>query len=175
MIKRCIMIFPKFENGYVIDNIRNKYDPLSNFVKPHITLVFPFDSNIKTQELEKHISQVLNKFKPFNMTLSGVGTNDSFKDEYLFLNVREGKEDIIKIHQKLYSGILESYYPDFLKKTSYLPHLTIGSFNNVHDFKVALEDTRNINDVFKTRVTQIDVEIIGEKGESTIEFGFKLT
>ncbi len=48
MIKRCIMIFPQFENIEVIDKIRNKYDPLANHLRPHITLVFPFDSNIKT-------------------------------------------------------------------------------------------------------------------------------
>lgn len=41
---RTIMIFPEFENIDVINDIRKKYDPLANLVLPHITLVFPFDS-----------------------------------------------------------------------------------------------------------------------------------
>ena len=41
---RTIMIFPEFDNIEVIDKIREQYDPLANFVRPHITIVFPFDS-----------------------------------------------------------------------------------------------------------------------------------
>ena len=44
--KRTIMIFPKFSNQEIIDEIRKKYDPLYNLVKPHITLVFPFKSDM---------------------------------------------------------------------------------------------------------------------------------
>lgn len=43
------MIFPKFENIKIIDEIRDKYDPLANHVRPHITLVFPFESNIRNR------------------------------------------------------------------------------------------------------------------------------
>lgn len=46
MITRTIMIFPEFENIDVINDIRNKYDPLADLVLPHITLVFPFDSEL---------------------------------------------------------------------------------------------------------------------------------
>jgi len=50
--KRCIMIFPQFNNINIIDGIREKYDPLSNNVRPHITLVFPFESNISKVDLQ---------------------------------------------------------------------------------------------------------------------------
>ena len=43
---RTIMIFPEFENMEIIDNIRKKYDPLAELVRPHITLVFPFESQM---------------------------------------------------------------------------------------------------------------------------------
>ena len=32
------MIFPEFDNMDVIDNIREKYDPLAKLVRPHITI-----------------------------------------------------------------------------------------------------------------------------------------
>lgn len=54
MIERCIMIFPEFENMSVINGIRDKYDPLAKYVRPHITLVFPFQSDISSIELKKH-------------------------------------------------------------------------------------------------------------------------
>lgn len=40
--KRDILIFPKFKNIDKIKSLRNKYDPLSNLIAPHITIVFPF-------------------------------------------------------------------------------------------------------------------------------------
>lgn len=55
MITRTIMIFPEFHNMEVINFYRNKYDPLSDLVKPHITLVFPFQSGISNDELNCRI------------------------------------------------------------------------------------------------------------------------
>jgi len=46
MNMRTIMIFPEFENIDNINDIRKKYDPLADLVLPHITLVFPFDSEL---------------------------------------------------------------------------------------------------------------------------------
>jgi hypothetical protein len=37
--KRDILIFPKFDNIDIINEVRNKYDRLANLVNPHITLV----------------------------------------------------------------------------------------------------------------------------------------
>ncbi len=36
--KRDILIFPKFDNIDIINEVRNKYDRLANLVNPHITL-----------------------------------------------------------------------------------------------------------------------------------------
>jgi hypothetical protein len=46
MDTRTIMIFPEFHNMDVIHFYRKQYDPLSALVKPHITLVFPFQSSL---------------------------------------------------------------------------------------------------------------------------------
>ena len=57
MKERTIMIFPQFDNIERIDGIRRKYDPLSNLVRPHITLVFPFKSEITTEALSDQIKK----------------------------------------------------------------------------------------------------------------------
>lgn len=60
-MQRTIMIFPQFDNIDVINSIRDKYDPLAKLVKPHITLVFPFDSEITNEQLEVALIVALKK------------------------------------------------------------------------------------------------------------------
>lgn len=55
MKERTIMIFPQFDNIEKINEIRCKYDPLSDLVRPHITLVFPFKNEITSEYLSEQI------------------------------------------------------------------------------------------------------------------------
>ena len=49
MSKRAIILFPKFcSNTDLIQDIRDRYDPLASKIAPHITLVFPFESEISS-------------------------------------------------------------------------------------------------------------------------------
>jgi 2'-5' RNA ligase len=173
MLKRCIMIFPKFENGQIIDKVRTQYDPLANHVKPHITLVFPFDSNIETTKLKEHLSSVLSQINCFEIILNGITPTNNF-GKYLFLNIQKGNDEIIELHNKLYTGILQNYFPEWLKGKVFLPHMTVGNFNNEEDFEMAINQTKNIIDSFKATVNEISVEIIDEKEDSIIEINIPL-
>jgi hypothetical protein len=46
-LKRAIVIFPKFENVYPIEQLRKQFDPLARTIEPHITVVFPFESDLQ--------------------------------------------------------------------------------------------------------------------------------
>lgn len=168
MLKRCIMIFTKFDNGNIIDKVRGKYDPLSKHVRPHITLVFPFDSEIETAELEDHIKSALSEITSFEIILNGITPTNNFR-KYLFLGIQKGSNEIIELHKRLYTGILESHYPVWLKGKTFLPHMTVGNFEDEEKFEFAIKETRNITDSFKTIVTEISVEIIDENEDSIIE------
>lgn len=174
MLKRCIMIFPEFENGQTIDNIRSKYDPLANHVGPHITLVFPFESDIKTDDLRTHISSVLSEIKPFEIILNKITPTNAF-GKYLFLNIHTGMDKIIEIHKKLYSGILEEHFPAWLEGNNFFPHMTVGSFDNDDLFEIAINETKDIQDYFISIVKKISVEIIDENEDSIIELELKLS
>ena len=167
------MIFLKFENGLIIDKVRERYDPLVNHVQPHITLVFPFDSDIETNELKEHISSVVSNTTPFEVILNGITPTNSF-GRYLFLNIQKGGNEIIGLHNRLYTGILQNYYPKWLKENVFLPHMTVGNFDNEEDFAMAINETRNIIDSFKTTVIEISVEIIDENENSIIELNMPL-
>lgn len=168
-MKRAIILFPSFYNINSIKNIREKYDPLANCIAPHITIVFPFDSDISTEDLKSHFNKVLKGIKKFNIQLKDF-TGD-FRDGYLFLNVKKGNDNIIELHDKLYSGILESF---LFKKVTYCPHLTVGRLPNQIDFDKALDELSSYDESFETVIDKIYIENIDIIEHSTIEFSFDL-
>lgn len=168
-MKRSIILFPDFENIDSIKEIRGKYDPLANFIAPHITLVFPFDNDASTDELKQHFDIVLNCNKKFEVLLSSF-TGD-FRDGYLFLNIKTGNDDIIELHDKLYSGILERF---LFRGVTYYPHLTVGKLKDEAEFYNAVNDLSSNKESFRTMIDKVYVEKIDSNEKSIIEFVFNL-
>lgn len=173
MVERCIMIFPKFSNMGVIDEIRSKYDPLAHHVRPHITLVFPFQSDINLNELKLHLENVLSGVGSFKLAMQGITPVQQFGN-YLFLEIINGKEEIIDIYKRLYTDLLEPIHPQWLKAGNYYPHMTIGKLATEEEYKSAIEDVKDINDLFHTIVEKVSVEIIDENEDSLIEMEVSL-
>ncbi|WP_238916797.1 2'-5' RNA ligase family protein [Clostridium sp. YIM B02555] len=168
-LKRAIILFPNFDNINIIKSIREKYDPLANCIEPHITIVFPFDSDISTDDLKSHFNKVLKGVKKFNVKLKDF-TGD-FRDGYLFLNVKKGNDNIIELHDKLYSGILEYF---LFRKVTYCPHLTVGRLHKESEFDKALDELRSLDESFEIIIDKIYIENIDIMEHSTIEFSFDL-
>lgn len=159
--KRDILIFPKFKNINIINNIRKQYDRLANLVAPHITVVFPFKADISNEELIKDISFLLKRYSPFEVTFKGVTLSP---DNYVLLNCIKGNEKLIELHDELYKKIM----PNHLKKyISYAPHITLGQFETLEPFN-------NFNYEFTTLVDELSIELIGENEESIIIENIKL-
>jgi len=164
MSLRTIMIFPKFQNMVIIDNIRKQYDPLANLVCPHITMVFPFEDSMSNEELAEILNKRLHTVKPFQLTLAGISKKKDEFGNYLFLNVVQGEEEINFIHQTLYAN----EFKEFDKGLPYVPHMTIGKLPTVQLLNEAYESVKGINDTFSTIISKISVEMIGNKEESII-------
>ena len=167
-MNRCILIFPKFSNMHIIDHIREQSDPLAQHVRPHITLVFPFYSRLETAELEAHLRDKLSEVSPFALTLRGI-TPAAGHGNYFCLNVEQGMEELVAIHNKLYTGVLERFKPEWLEHTLYRPHLTVGRIPEKDSYLAAIDATRSLHDVFSTIVDKVSVEIISETEDSTLE------
>lgn len=159
--KRDILIFPKFKNINKIQELRDKYDPLTNLIAPHITIAFPFSDNISNEELIKKLTNLLKDFKPFTIVFKGLSIS---YDNYIFLNCIQGNQEIIQLHDKIYEQILPSH---FKKSIKYIPHITLGVANNIDNLN-AFEDE------FKIIVDEISIELIGEHEESIIIKNIKL-
>lgn len=168
-MKRAIVLFPKFRNMEAIQAIRERFDPLVEYIAPHITLVFPFESALSTDELKAHLSHTLAGMRPFTVRLNGV-TGD-FRDGYLFLNVKQGNDSIIDLHDRLYSGALE---PFLLRKVTYCPHITVGRVLEPSAFDRALEELAGFQESFEAEIDKVYVENIDSSDRSTIELIFAL-
>lgn len=168
MVSRAIVIFPQFNNVRLINEIREKYDPLFNYIAPHITLVFPFESNIPTNELIKYIKQSLVGVEKFSLAMSGI-TGSS--DGYIFLDVKKGNDKIIEMHDKLYEGLLKEHHNRFIP---YFPHLTLGRLRDEKMHQEAVKSLLTFYETFETEVEEIAVEIIDSEEKSIIEHTHKL-
>ena|SRR3989344_3319068 len=128
MQKLAVVYFPNI-NLDELNNFRQKYDPKWNVIKPHVTVVFPI-SDITEELLLQHINKITRRIKSFPINLSGL--TKSF-DDYLFLQIQHGSDEIVSLHDKLYSGILIPYLQ---KDIPFTPHITLGYFRaENNDFK----------------------------------------
>lgn len=118
MIVKGYSFVTKFFNQNFIKAIRAKYDPLADLIPPHVTLVFPFESDVSTEVLSVHLQNSVVGLKPFRLVMTGVTGADG---EYLFLNVKVGNDQIIQLHDRLYTGLLKEY---LRRSLTYIPHLT---------------------------------------------------
>lgn len=161
---RTIMIFPEFEEMEIIEEIREKYDPLAHLVRPHITIVFPFENQMSNKDIADILEDRLITIPPFELVLNGISKHEDRFGNYLFLNVKKGSSEICTIHNILY----DNEFCEHNLGLSYKPHMTVGKLPTVEALNVAYENVKEINRDFKTVVNKISVEMIGENEESII-------
>lgn len=94
-------------------------DPMATVIPAHITLV----TTTPTQDWEaarEHVREVARTQTPFMVTIAGTG---SFRpvSPVVFINVEEGFEECVELHEKLQTGPLERELP-----FAYHPHVTVA-------------------------------------------------
>jgi 2'-5' RNA ligase len=165
MLKRTIMIFPQLNQEEAIQRLRRAYDPLAELVAPHITLVFPFQSQLEREDLLDILQDSLAGERPFPLTLSGFDKKSDRYGHYLYFTVTQGEEELCRLHDKLYSGRLATLRP----QDSYQPHMTLGKLPTAQELDGALEALTGMELCCSARIDKVSVELIGECGESYIE------
>lgn len=158
------MIFPEFENMEIIDEIREKYDPLAQLVRPHITLVFPFENEMSNSKIADILTVRLRNIKPFEIVLNGITKQEDRFGNYLFVEVQEGAKEICSIHQILY----DNEFRELDLGLPYKPHMTIGKLRTAGALSKAYEEMKHMDQTFKTVVNKISVEMIGKNDDSII-------
>jgi len=105
-----------------IDKLRRKHDPQVDLIAPHITIVFPVPDSLGKSRLVSHVVNVLRGYKQFSISLQGL---EQSWDNCLFLLLQDGRAEVIRLHDDLYTGILA---PFLRRDIPYVPHLTLGAF-----------------------------------------------
>lgn len=168
MISRAIVLYPKFNNLEYIDEIREKYDPLYKFIAPHLTLVFPFKSELTTAELVEHLTRNLKETVPFELVAKGI---TGASGGYVFLDVKVGNDNVIDLHDKLYSGILKSHHNRFIP---YQPHITIANIKDDSSHRNVVEELADFNIEFRARIDRVAIEIIDGTDKAMLEYEHRL-
>lgn len=83
--------------------------------------------------------------------------------------MKRGNDQIIELHDKLYTGILKEF---LYRKITYSPHLIVGRVGDQIEFDNAVNELSYYRESFETIIDKIFVENIDEN--SIIEFSFDL-
>ena len=162
--KRAILTMVNFSNINKIKEIQKKYYDIADKIEPHITVVFPFNSEISDEELYNKLNEVLSKYRPFKIVCHGVST-PAQESNYRFLNIVESKDIIKNISDDIYRKIIPEHL-QYRDKYNYDPHISLA--NKPLDKEIELEDT------FEMVVDSLYVERIGDDDESIKLFDIKL-
>jgi len=118
--RRAIVWFPPFPIDAPIEPFRRRFDPMADSLPAHVSLVFPFSTNLTVTQLASHIRRIVGNWPSLPVKFRDI---EGILDEFVFLMVRDGADAIVALHDKLYRGILKAYLRDDIP---YLPHATIG-------------------------------------------------
>lgn len=69
-------------------------------------MVFPVPAEVGRDVFLEHMRAVVSRTPAFDIRLNGV---DKWWDHWLFLAVAEGRDEIVALHDALYTGILRPY------------------------------------------------------------------
>lgn len=154
-----------------INRLREKYDPQAGWIGPHVTLMFPVTELIGEGNLVNHLASVLSGWRPFPIRLRGLQKS---RDDYLFLTVREGGQNIAALHDDIYTGILAGYRNENME---FIPHLTLGAFSeDAGAYAQALEEARRLGLDYRCVVDKLHlVKVNDEKSRIVWSKEFSLS
>lgn len=134
----CGVIFVNEEVEEAIREIYNRYNPIASYVRPHLTLLFPLETDLKPRDIHLHFEAVVSGADSFDIGFDGVklGTTELL----IYLEVSQGAEQLRLLNNELYGGPFKRF---LRKDLPFYPHLTLGRFEREADIKRAYHQLRD--------------------------------
>jgi hypothetical protein len=124
-------------------------------VEPHFTFVFPVSDFNKEEFIEEVKKQTGNsKIIPFSIGQTIVHKDELSLYYYHFLVPEKGKQVMIELHDKLYSGKFQSA---LIKEIKYTPHITIGTNLKIETCNAMLIDWNKNNHSIHGTISSLSV------------------
>jgi len=141
-------------------------DPMATVIPAHITLVTTTPTN-DWEAARDHVREIARTQAPFMVTIAGTG---SFRpvSPVVFINVAEGFEECVELHEKLQTGPLARDLP-----FAYHPHVTIAhdvAPESLDEAETVLKDYRATFPVVSMGLYEHDVDGIWQLREE-LDFG----
>lgn len=154
----AVIAYPQLskDNYHFIQEFRKTNDPLLyTVVEPHIPLVFPV-TGISEDEFTTEILKQVECCNSFNFVIRcAVVNKDSFLEySHTLLVPDEGFSHIVKLHDKLYDGMLIN---ERRLDIDYIPHIGIGTSKDIQQCKIMAD-----------RLNESQLEIKGTVNELTV-------
>ena len=151
-----------------IQSVRQEHDRLYyDVVDPHVSLVFPLDG-VKPSTLIEHVREQARSSAPFKVVFRCAILGDpDFEDHaHAFLVPDEGFSDIVRLHDRLYTGPLA----DFLRlDLPFLPHVGIANTPQPEECREIVDELNAENFEIRGRVEGLDVVEYEGNSVQTIE------
>jgi len=170
MEKRVVVAFPRIQSVHEwaeILSVRDRLDPLARKIPAHVTLVFPFESAMSNFELETHLRELVAQSRRFGVVFRGI---TAYENEYLFLNIRRGNDEVMQLHDVLYSGALAMHH---VRRHTFVPHVTVGRVRS-EEISEALETTAGVTSPIKANIEAIAVYAVQGDGVRPVLFELEL-
>lgn len=139
-----------------ISAVRQRHGFLKHSVlAPHVTLVFPL-SDITEDELVAHVGALVTGQPTIDFVLrsSLLVKDDSSDNYYVLLVPDEGFSSIVRLHDKLYTGLLTSRLRLDLP---FIPHVTIGFSSDILGCKSVVDELNNADLALEGKIACLDV------------------
>jgi 2'-5' RNA ligase len=153
-----VLAYPKLkiEDFDRIQDIRKKHDTrYYNAVNPHFTIVFPV-FKLEKNKFSEAVSKVAAGINKISFILEcAVIVKDSFSDYTdIFLVPDKGYSYIVKLHDKLYSGILKN---KLRLDIPFIPHIGVGGYTSPAESKAVADDLNKSNFIIEGIIDKLDI------------------
>jgi 2'-5' RNA ligase len=133
---RVLAIFPEADTA-AVEGFRARWDPLAAAVPAHITVAFPFQWDGPASALADALQPALTACPAFALGLEAPAV---WEDEYLFLLVGDGHEQVTRLHESIYRQVL----PEAQRPSRFLPHMTIGRQAHPEATRAAMREAADL-------------------------------
>jgi hypothetical protein len=166
----AVVNYPDFKKADYdwIQGVRRAHDRLFfKVVAPHVPIVFPTDE-IAQETLAEHVREQVAGVAPFEVVFRCVilGDPDFMEHAHAFLTPDEGFSEVVRLHDRLYTGPLAS---ELRLDLPFIPHIGIASLPDMEECKQVVDQLNETRFEIRARVEQVTV--IGYDGRQvwTIE------
>ena len=136
-------------------------------VKPHFTIVFS-TGDISEEDFIKEAKTQVQGVESFDFELNVATINQDDSGDYYheFLVPEKGHASIIKLHDKLYSGI---FYKNLRFDLYFIPHVGIGNADDVQESKKRINALNEEGVSISGKINVLDILEYKDGKVTTIE------